>query len=62
MGNKDSDQARQWLRLSLVFAGRIGHFFLFLAGSTRLTETWDLCGITSSLHCIIQVDKLAYLR
>ena len=25
MGNKDSDQARQWLRLSLVFAGRIGH-------------------------------------
>ena len=29
MGNKDSDQARQWLRLSLVFAGRKGHFFLF---------------------------------
>ena len=25
MGNKDSDQARQWLRLSIVFAGRIGH-------------------------------------
>ena len=28
MGNKDSDQARQWLRLSLVFVGRIGHFLI----------------------------------
>ena len=27
MGNKDSDQARQWLRLSLFFVGRICHFF-----------------------------------
>ena len=26
MVNKDSDQARQLLRLSLVFDGRIGHF------------------------------------
>ena len=31
MGNKDSDQARQWPRLSLVFAGRIVHF-LFCYG------------------------------
>ena len=29
MGNKDSDQARQWLRLSLVFAGRIGHYLVW---------------------------------
>ena len=67
MGNKDSDQARQWLRLSLVVS-REGqpkiteNWLISLAWSARLTETWDLCGITSSLHCIIKVDKLAYLR
>ena len=38
MGNKDSDQARQWLRLSLVFAGRIGHFFCFVMVQMKLSH------------------------
>ena len=37
MGNKDSDQARPWLRLSLVFAGRIGHFF------DLRKHYWEIC-------------------
>ena len=34
MGNKDFDQARQWLRLNLVFAERIGNFLI-----------WEICGL-----------------
>ena len=52
MGNKDSDQARQWLRLSLVFAGRIGHFVLFCYGSNEILSMASKKGIAPQREII----------